>query len=294
MDDPQDLTCPICQGEVRPSFVKNGHQIYECPACGHLMARAPADVVAHVADTYGDTYFTGGGAGYSDYLGEADLLRAAGRRYGELLARHTRPGRILDVGAAAGFLLQGYAEAGWSGVGIEPNAAMARHARDELGLDVRVGTLETLDGEETFDAVSIVQVIGHFADPRLALERAAARLRPGGLLLIECWNRRSLTARLFGRNWHEFSPPSVLHWYSIDGLRRLGEGIGLGWVARGRPAKRLNGAHAKSLLKHKLAELPGGRVLAACVDVVPDGVNLVYPFDDVFWALFAKPAPGPR
>lgn len=243
----------------------------------------------HVRRIYDDAYFSGGGAGYADYLSEGELLRAAGRRYGKLLARYVSPGRILDVGTAAGFLLKGFEDAGWTGTGVEPNAGMARFAEDTLGLRVIVGTLEELDVDETFDAVSLVQVIGHFRDPRLAMKSAVARLRPGGCLLIECWNRKSWTARFFGRNWHEYSPPSVLHWFSVDGLQTLAESTGIEWLDSGRPVKRMNGAHAKSLLRHKLSSSPTGRVLSFLATLVPDGTPLPYPFDDVFWAVFRKP-----
>jgi hypothetical protein len=100
-------------------------------------------VAEHVARVYGDAYFRNGGAGYPDYLSESDLLRARGRRYGGLVARHVPPGRLLDVGAAAGCVLRGFTDAGWSGVGIEPNAAMAAYARTGLGVDVQQAMIET-------------------------------------------------------------------------------------------------------------------------------------------------------
>ena len=282
------MQCPVCSGSPRPLFKKHGFDICACTECGHRMAD-PGDWSAHVARTYGDDYFTGGGAGYSDYVSEGPLLRAAGRRYARLLARHTAPGRILDVGAAAGFVLKGFEDCGWRGTGIEPNASMARHARDVVGIRVVTGDLETVDLDETFDVVSIIQVIGHFRDPLEALRITAKLVRSGGYVLIESWNRNSLTARIFGRQWHEYSPPSVLHWFSLDGLRRLGQAAGLVRVAHGRPLKMLDGAHAKSLLKYKLSHGPAGAVASRIVNLIPERLPLVYPFDDLFWILLRKP-----
>jgi hypothetical protein len=61
--------------------------VFDCPACGH---RFSPDALRedHLEQVYSDDYFFGGGAGYEDYLSEADLLRAQGRRYGDLLSRH--------------------------------------------------------------------------------------------------------------------------------------------------------------------------------------------------------------
>jgi SAM-dependent methyltransferase len=287
------MRCPICSGSPRPLFVKNGFEILECTACGHQMAE-PDDWPTHVEQTYGDSYFTGGGAGYSDYLSEGPLLRAAGRRYGRLLARHTEIGRILDVGAAAGFVLKGFEDCGWRCTGIEPNVTMARYAQEVLGIRVVAGDLETARLDETFDVVSIIQVIAHFREPRKAMQIISRLVRPGGYVLIESWNRASLTARAFGRAWHEYSPPSVLHWFSRDGLRQLGEAAGLLPVTHGRPLKMLDGAHAKSLLKYKLSSRPATAAVSKLVDLIPERLPIIYPFDDPIWVLLRKPPTTPR
>lgn len=242
----------------------------------------------HVADIYDDRYFSGGDAGYADYFGEARILTAHGRRYGRLLARYMPPGEMLDVGAAAGFVLRGFIEAGWRGKGIEPNATMAEYARTELKLDVATGTLEECSLQEQFDLLSMIQVMPHFLDPLAALRRASELTRDDGFLLIETWDRESWTARIFGRHWHEYSPPSVLHWFSREGLARLAAQAGFREVAQGRPTKRIGGAHACSLLRYRFT----GTLLEGLFDgltrVVPDSLAIPYPAEDLFWSLFQK------
>jgi 2-polyprenyl-3-methyl-5-hydroxy-6-metoxy-1,4-benzoquinol methylase len=105
------------------------------------------------------------------------LLRSHGTRYGRLLAR-VGARRVLDVGAAAGFIMRGMIEAGRSAVGIEPNASMAAYAVRELGLDVRATTLERFDTGDQFDAVAMLQVVDHVEDIRLSFERVSAVRRP--------------------------------------------------------------------------------------------------------------------
>jgi len=280
--------CPLCGGPSRLRFRTYGFGIRDCGACGHRFAEVPA-TDDHVERIYGDDYFEGGGAGYRGYLSEGPLLRDRGRWYGRLLARHARPGRALDVGSAAGFWLAGLVDEGWDGSGIEPNAKMAEHGRTVLGLDVRAGTLEGLDVREGFDLVALIQVVAHLRDVRRAVEAAVRAIRPGGLLLVETWDRDSWSARCLGRHWHEYSPPSVLHWFSADGLRGLGRDLGLREIGRGRPAKRLLVSHAKSLLRYKYGDSAAGRVLLRVVDFVPDGLSIPYPGDDLFWMLFRKP-----
>jgi len=269
--------------------MKDGFQIFECAACGHQLAE-PDDPEHHVERIYDDEYFSGGGAGYSDYINEGSLIRAAGRRYAHILARYTTTGRILDVGAAAGFFLKGFEDCGWQGTGIEPNATMARYAQEVLGIHVVKADLETVHVDEKFDVVSAIQVIAHFQEPGRAMQIISSIVRPGGYVLIESWNRSSFAARVFGRQWHEYSPPSVLHWFSRDGLIRLGQAAGLILVRHGRPLKMLNGAHARSLIKYKLSNRPATAAMSKLVDLIPGALPIIYPLDDPIWILLWKPS----
>ncbi|NLD68823.1 MAG: methyltransferase domain-containing protein [Limnobacter sp.] len=303
--------CPVCRNPARPLFDVDGYTILRCPDCSHQFAAFSAKP-DHVASTYGDAYFFGGGAGYPDYLAEARIRRDAGRRYAALLEPYLAPGRVLDVGSAAGFVLAGLIDRGWRGIGIEPNPTMADCGRRELGLDLRATTLEAFSaetasrnpaggggrtggrptaqatGDDGFDLVTMIQVIAHFHDLRKALAQAAGLTRIGGHWLIETWDNSSRTARLLGRRWHEYSPPSVLHMFSRNSLVRLLAEHGLEPVAFGRPAKRISGAHVKSLLGHKLGHGPVAAPLRWMLRAVPDRAVLPYPSEDLFWALFRR------
>ncbi len=279
--------CLLCGGEARSLFDKDGYDICRCAHCDHVFADylPPRD---HVGRVYGEKYFFGGGAGYPNYFREEKILRAHGRRYGKLLARYMMPGEVLDVGAAAGFVLQGLQEQGWQGKGLEPNPRMAKFAREQLGLAVASTTLEEYRTSECFDLINMVQVLAHFTDLAAALRNAVRLTKPGGYWLVETWNRASWMARLFGRNWHEFSPPSVLHWFSPASLRRLLAQYGMHEVAIGRPAKRIAVVHAKTLLQHKLGNGPIGRVLSGMLEILPEHAALPYPAFDLFWGIYRK------
>ncbi|MEM8808643.1 MAG: methyltransferase domain-containing protein [Cyanobacteria bacterium P01_G01_bin.38] len=281
------LPCPICHQSSELIFNKYGYWIRACQNCGHRFADL-SPTAAHTHQVYGDDYFAGGGAGYPDYLAEANLLRRQGRRYGNKLKRYTQPGRVLDVGAAAGFILQGLMDTGWQGQGVEPNAGMAAHAREQLGLAVQTGTLENLSSEGQYDLITFIQVLPHFFNLRQALTVASEMTALEGYWLIETWNRSSWTARLLGQNWHEYSPPSVLHWFSLNDVSQLGRQFGFRTVAQGRPAKWINGAHAKSLFRYKLQGSPLGKPLLPLLKLVPDGLAFPYPAEDLFWILLQK------
>ena len=279
--------CPICTGKSHPDFIKHDYWIYTCENCKHQFANIHQSP-QHTSRVYNDRYFFEGGAGYLDYTSESGLLITHGERYANLLRKYTNPGIVLDVGSAAGFILKGLIQKGWQGKGIEPNPTMASYARQTLHLDVETVPFEQYTTEQKFDLVTMIQVLAHLYDVRKSLKITRDLLRKNGLLLIETWDRESLPARLLGSNWHHYCPPSVVNWFSVGGLKTLPEQFGFQEVARGRPSKWINGAHAKSLLRYKLAGSPGGRFLVKTVHIIPDKLKIPYPSLDLFWSLYKK------
>ena len=279
------IACPLCGEVSRRHYLVSGYEIRQCRACEHEFVPL-GDFEA--ADAFDDSYFTRGGAGYADYLDEAVLLLKHGRRYGTMLARHMAPGRLLDVGTAAGFVLAGLVEAGWSGIGLEPNHSMAAIARERFGLQVEEGWLESFSSREQFDLVTMIQVVGHFYDVKRALSAAAAATRRGGFWLIETWNRESVTARTLGRHWHEYSPPTVRHIFSMHGLDAYVKRHGFLPVARGRPKKYLLAKHLKAFLAYKARESAVSRSVLRVANLLDDSAAIWYPAEDLFWTLYRK------
>ena len=276
------MRCPVCLSDSNHRvFRKYGYTILECD-CGHRFADLKC-AAEHVDRVYADEYFNAGGAGYPDYLGEAGIIRSQGRLYGQLLGRFTRPGRVLDVGAAAGFILEGLMDSGWQGVGLEPNTTMVAAAQ-RRGVDVRAGTLESLHEEQRFDVVTFIQVIAHFYDLDRALSAAAEATSDQGYWLIESWNKDSWMARLQGSHWHEYSPPSVLNYFSLETLVKIMARFGFTPIAHGRPPKKISGAHVRSLIQHST----GPRVLKSLATIVRPTWTLPYPSLDLFWVLLKR------
>ncbi|MBE9032530.1 class I SAM-dependent methyltransferase [filamentous cyanobacterium LEGE 11480] len=283
----EQMNCPICQAPTTRQFQKATFWIRGCTSCQHQFLETHTNA-EHVDAVYGDEYFDGGGAGYPGYLAESGLIRAHGRRYAKLLSKYMPTGCMLDVGAAAGFVLQGFVQSGWQGTGVEPNDRMASYGRECLGLDIRTGSFEQVEANDTYDLVNMVQVIPHFWNLNQALETASQATKPGGYWLIETWNRESRLAKFFGTNWHEYSPPSVLRWFSPSDLALLASQYGFREVDRGQPQKWISGAHVKSLVSHKLKTMGILRHCRILLKLVPDKLRIPYPSEDLFWALYQK------
>ncbi|MCJ7582293.1 MAG: class I SAM-dependent methyltransferase [Candidatus Aminicenantes bacterium] len=281
------IYCPVCHSSSHPIFQKHSHWIHSCESCKHRFTETPFNA-EHITHVYNDDYFHGGKAGYPDYLRESKILYARGQYYADLIKPYSSPGSILDVGAAAGFILKGFIDSGWNGTGLEPNSTMVEYARNRLSLEMEMGSLEEYHTSQIFDLVTMIQVVPHFYDIRKAFATTARITRNNGFWLIETWDKDSLLAKLLGKRWHEYSPPSVLHWFSKKTLTLLANQFGFRLIARGRPQKKINGAHAKSLLMHKDSGEKKKKIRDIMINKIPDEKVFPYPAFDLFWILFQK------
>ncbi len=96
-------------------------------------------------------------------------------------------GDVLEVGAGIGantLTLAGLKYERWTC--LEPDAALAARIALPPGgrHEPAVGTIDTLPAEAQFDAVLYIDVLEHIEDDRAELARAAARLKPGGALIV--------------------------------------------------------------------------------------------------------------
>jgi len=145
----------------------------------------PATVAAQPAAAALPDYF----AFESRMRGSVDAIRERQRRYVDDF-RDAAP--VLDVGCGRGELLQLLREAGIEGRGIDADADMVAYARGE-GLDVEQADLVEHLGrlaDGSLGGIFMGQVVEHLPPGVLvrSLELAAAKLRPGGVLVAETIN----------------------------------------------------------------------------------------------------------
>jgi 2-polyprenyl-3-methyl-5-hydroxy-6-metoxy-1,4-benzoquinol methylase len=281
------LAADCGHSEKKSLFIRNGYHIIECQQCSERFVEIE-DSQNHVNSVYSDDYFLKGRSGYPNYLDEKDILINSGKRYAKIISKYVKPGVMLDVGCAAGFIMSGFKESGWDCFGVEPNNFMAGYGRDELSLQIVTGNMENFQSDRKFDMVSMIQVISHFYDFDLALSNVMNLLKPGGMVLIESWNMKSSYARIMGNKWHAYSPPSVIHWFSDETLIHLLKKYNLEIVIKGYPVKQISVKHALSLLREVTWKFPLKKWLINSFTTLIGKKTLVYPFRDVKWYLFQK------
>jgi 2-polyprenyl-3-methyl-5-hydroxy-6-metoxy-1,4-benzoquinol methylase len=277
-----------CQEEKNKIFIVNGHKILECIKCEHRFT-CTQNIEAHLKNVYSDKYFFGGKDGYTNYLEREKILVRQGIRYANIISKYVDvPGTVLVVGCASGFVLKGFNESGWSCNGIDPNLTMVNYGVKELGLNLEIGNLESFKSNKKYDLITLIQVVGHFHDIDKAIKNAYKLLNPNGLILVESWNYNSIFTKVLGKYWHEYNPPSVIHWFSHKTLINFFNFYNFKLVKAGLPLKQIKLNHAVSLIGTKVPKSRFMKKLSRVVDKALGKLTIIYPPIDIKWYLFQK------
>lgn len=223
--------CPVCGSDrFRTAFEEPPYRVLRCLECD-------TGVVSPRAVDLGSIYIDGSywrsasprTIGYGDYRAAEPLyVKTFARRLSFALRHGPRRGRALDVGCAAGFCMQALRDLGFEAHGVEVSETIARHAIEVLDFQtVHIGTLEDAPyTPNTFDLITMWDVVEHVADPRSLLALARELLAPGGLLVLETQNIDSAFARLLGRRWHHYKHAEHIYHFTPSSLRRLLDAAG--------------------------------------------------------------------
>ena len=131
-------------------------------------------------------------------------------------------GKLLDFGCGAGQFLAQMDQLGWQVTGIDSSAPTVEWLRQELALQVYVGSLPHpwLAGR-TYDVITMWHSLEHTHNPRRILEAAGELLVPNGKLVVAVPNIDSLAFRWFGSYWYGLDVPRHLSHFSRQTLTNL-------------------------------------------------------------------------
>jgi ubiquinone/menaquinone biosynthesis C-methylase UbiE len=134
-------------------------------------------------DDFAGWYERERGRGYHQLIDDLEL---------ELIQRHATGADVLEAGCGTGLLLERVAGFARTARGVDLSAGMLAKAQGRR-LDVVQGSVTALPfADQSFDVVYSVKVLAHVQDIRGALREMTRVLRPGGWLLAEFYNPRSL------------------------------------------------------------------------------------------------------
>jgi SAM-dependent methyltransferase len=229
----------------------------------HAPAAAPAGPLGKPqtgpADEEGADYF----AFESRMRGSTELIR---ERQSVYLDDFRTAAPVLDIGCGRGEFLSLLREAGVEARGIDVDAEMVTHCREE-GLEVEqadaLSHLASLE-DDSLGGIFCAHVLEHLSPPALfrLLELAVAKLRSGGVFAAETPNPLSLVA--LANFTADLSHDRPLHPATLSFLARQAgfRNVELRFLSEPSAAERL-----------KLVPLPDGRDLAPAKDALDANVN---------------------
>jgi SAM-dependent methyltransferase len=189
-----DVACPLCGARrSRDVAVEFGIVVARCVECGLVYTRTPRprpqehySVSRNEFLSKYEAVFRGDAphprdANYDDVLRTLESISPAGD--------------LLDVGSHCGFFLRRGRARGWRVTGVEPSPASSGLARERFDLDVKTGFLDDRFADDSYDAVTLIDVLEHVGRPRALLREVARVLRPGGVVLVKVPNAGYLSAK---------------------------------------------------------------------------------------------------
>lgn len=93
---------------------------------------------------------------------------------------------VLDIGCSTGYLLSLFKTNGYKVMGIDPSSKCKEIALQEYGINVRTGTLDTIQIQnEKYDIIILSHVLEHIVDLSYFILKLKSILSPKGIIYIE-------------------------------------------------------------------------------------------------------------
>jgi SAM-dependent methyltransferase len=179
------IACPLCGGEGAKRIFEREFQqrhwwLALCDSCGlHFTDPPPTaeDIRGFYAGQYHSNLRSSGGA--------EEAFGPKYRRYCDWIGGFVKSGATLDVGCSTGLLVKMLKDRGYRAEGMELNPDSARWGRENYGIPIQEGVLESLEARDgVFDLITLTDVLEHTASPPAELRTINRLLGPSGHLMV--------------------------------------------------------------------------------------------------------------
>lgn len=201
--------CDVCKSEKNTKkFTLEGFTVVTCSQCGFEFVNPMLDAeelekiydANYYSSPFEDRFF-----GYANYLEDEECTKKTFVPRLRRIEGFVKKGSILDVGCATGVFLDLARARGWKTKGTDVSEYAIKHAREKKGLDVQVGTLESVSLENGFfQAVTAFDVIEHVPEPDVFIRQINDLLVSGGVIALTTPDAGSFLAKRLGSRWEEY------------------------------------------------------------------------------------------
>jgi len=229
-------------------------QVLKCKECGliYISPRPKSDLIV---------------GGYTQAIDNDYVSQEKGRfvtfsQAVKQLKKLVPKGNLLDIGAASGIFVKVACDAGYNACGVEPSKWLSQYGREKYGVNIYQGIMEGAKfAENSFDIITMWDVLEHVPDPMSVLREAKRIIKPGGYLFINYPRIDDPLAKVFKRSWwfllsvhlYYFTPKTLKAYLSKNGFEILSHSPHIQTLAYPYLVERL-GEYSKLLAK--IASVP--------------------------------------
>jgi YD repeat-containing protein len=217
LEIPLNSLCPVCNSsEIKPKWSEGLYKVYKCRDCTAMfVVNRPS--IEELIQHYGKG---------SDPAYDEDNKRQLCYYYDQLgkIIRKILPQgkKIFDVGCSRGWFFDSMN--GWECHGNELNELEAKEAQKKYGENIlHMDFQQCPDYSIPFDVVAVQDVLDHFINPVGVVQKANKLLSKGGVMVIKVHDWGCLYARVTGKKFYAYIPPSHLTFFNKKSLHVLCE-----------------------------------------------------------------------
>ena len=199
-------------------------ELHQCKECGFLQCANLDDVLSYYENLEDPSYETGR---------KERAIQA--RKILETVQKFCSAGRLLDIGAGSGILVEQAIKMGFNVDGIEPSRWLQNQAKMVHQLPVHLGTFPQPHLSGPYDVITIIDVIEHVPAPVQLLTHAGNVLAPNGIVVVVTPDVNSIMARLLRWRWWHFRIAHI-GYFNQNNLNIAATKAGFNLVYNSRPS----------------------------------------------------------
>lgn len=241
----ENILCPLCSSKKATRLYPQAYKrLVKCSDC-QLVYTNPRLKKGYLKHLYSKDYFCNTESvhfGYENYIGDEKKIVTTFKKRLNEIEKIANKGKLLDVGCATGFFMKAADEMGWSVTGNEISEFAASYAKKNYKFKVFTEdfTKATIP-QNSFDLITMWDVIEHFYNPIEAIKKAFKLLRDDGTLVLSTPNVNSYPARLMQARWVGYKlSDEHLTYFSLDTISKLLEKSGFQVVKKTHIGKHVS------------------------------------------------------
>lgn len=217
--------CEVCSSsQFVPMFDKLGHHFVRCTGC-ELERISPQPSDEELAKIYGAHYYDAWGL----HDNEDTVANLKRRTFKYVLGKLDTPrngAKLLDCGAATGFLLEVAKGLGYEPYALELSEFGSKAIADKFGENrVFCGELQDLQfddaGAGDFDVITMCDYIEHVRNPREILSLARKLLKDGGTIAVTTPDAGSPSHAVLRKGWTHYKLEHLFYFNQRNFARLL-------------------------------------------------------------------------